>query len=67
MPNEENLIPNSERTPEERREIAQKGGASAACGKPRTSIFRCLLQTSDRSINFCAAMCLPRISTTRWQ
>ena len=26
-----------------------------------------LLQTSDRSINFCAAMCLPRISTTRWQ
>lgn len=34
MPNEKNLIQNSDRTPEERREIARKGGI--ASGKARS-------------------------------
>lgn len=39
MANEQNLIPNSERTPSERREIAQKGGiASGEARRRRKSL-----------------------------
>ena len=40
MPNEENLIPNSERTPEERREIAQKGGIASGAARRRKRSLR---------------------------
>ena len=35
MPNEKNLIPNSERTPEERREIATAGGKASGVSRRR--------------------------------
>ena len=35
MPNEKNLIPNSERTPDELREIAQKGGIASGAARRR--------------------------------
>ena len=35
MPNEKNLIPNSERTPEERREIATAGGKASGISRRR--------------------------------
>ena len=35
MPNEKNLIPNSERTPEERREIAIAGGKASGVSRRR--------------------------------
>ena len=35
MPNEKNLIPNSERTPEERREIASAGGRASGAARRR--------------------------------
>ena len=39
MPNEQNIIPNSERTPEERREIARAGGiASGAARRCKRSL-----------------------------
>lgn len=40
MPNEENLILNSERTPEERREIAQKGGIASGAARRRKRSLR---------------------------
>lgn len=35
MPNEKNLIPNSERTPEERKEIATAGGIASGAARRR--------------------------------
>lgn len=35
MPNEKNLIPNSERTPSELREITQKGGVASGAARRR--------------------------------
>lgn len=35
MPNEKNLIPNSERTPEERRKIASAGGKASGAARRR--------------------------------
>ena len=35
MPNEKNIIPNSERTPEERREIAAAGGRASGVSRRR--------------------------------
>ena len=40
MPNEENLIPNSERTPEELHEMAQKGGIASGAARRRKRSLR---------------------------
>lgn len=44
MPNEQNIIPNSERTPEERREIARAGGIASGAARRRK---RSLKQAAD--------------------
>ncbi len=44
MPNEQNIIPNSERTPEERREIARAGGVASGAARRRK---RSLKQAAD--------------------
>lgn len=58
MSNEKNLIPNSERTPTERKEIAQKGGiASGAARRRRRSMkeaadyYLSLPETDRRTVN----------------
>ena len=40
MPNEKNIIPNSERTPEERREIAAAGGRASGVSRRRKKSLR---------------------------
>lgn len=40
MPNEQNIIPNSERTPEERREIAAAGGRASGVSRRRKKSLR---------------------------
>lgn len=40
MPNEQNIIPNSERTPEERREIARAGGIASGAARRRKRSLR---------------------------
>lgn len=40
MPNEQNIIPNSERTPEERREIARAGGIASGAARRRKKSLR---------------------------
>lgn len=40
MPNEQNIIPNSERTPEERREIAAAGGRASGESRRRKKSLR---------------------------
>lgn len=40
MPNEKNIIPNSERTPEERREIAAAGGRASGESRRRKKSLR---------------------------
>lgn len=40
MPNEKNIIPNSERTPEERREIAASGGRASGESRRRKKSLR---------------------------
>lgn len=40
MPNEKNLIPNSERTPSELREIAQKGGIASGIARRRKKALK---------------------------
>lgn len=40
MPNEKNIIPNSERTPEERREIAAAGGRASGVSRRRKRSLR---------------------------
>ena len=40
MPNEKNLIPNSERTPEELHEMAQKGGIASGAARRRKRSLR---------------------------
>lgn len=40
MPNEQNIIPNSERTPEERREIAAAGGRASGVSRRRKRSLR---------------------------
>lgn len=40
MPNEENLIPNSERTPKELHEMAQKGGIASGAARRRKRSLR---------------------------
>lgn len=40
MPNEQNIIPNSERTPEERREIAAAGGRASGEARRRKKSLR---------------------------
>lgn len=40
MPNEKNIIPNSERTPEERREIAAAGGRASGVSRRRKKNLR---------------------------
>ena len=40
MPNEQNIIPNSERTPEERREIAAAGGRASGESRRRKKSMR---------------------------
>lgn len=40
MPNEKNIIPNSERTPEERREIAAAGGRASGEARRRKKSLR---------------------------
>ena len=40
MPNEKNIIPNSERTPEERREIAAAGGRASGGSRRRKKSLR---------------------------
>ena len=44
MPNEQNIIPNFERTPEERREIARAGGIASGAARRRK---RSLKQAAD--------------------
>jgi hypothetical protein len=44
VPNEQNIIPNSERTPEERREIARAGGIASGAARRRK---RSLKQAAD--------------------
>lgn len=44
MPNEQNIIPNSERTPEERRKIARAGGIASGAARRRK---RSLKQAAD--------------------
>lgn len=40
MPNEQNLIPNSERTPEQRREMARNGGRASGVARRRKKSLR---------------------------
>lgn len=58
MPNEKNLIPNSERTPEERREIATAGGKASGVSRRRkrslkeaADLFLSLPVTDTRTFN----------------
>ena len=58
MPNEKNLIPNSERTPEERREIATAGGKASGVSRRRkrslkeaADLFLSMPVTDTRTFN----------------
>lgn len=51
MANEQNLIPNSERTPEELREITRKGGiASGEARRKRKTLKELLEQVADKKV-----------------
>lgn len=58
MPNEQNLVPNSERTPSERREIAAAGGRASGVSRRRkralkeaADLFLSLPVSDKRSLN----------------
>lgn len=57
MPNEKNLIPNSERTPEELREITSKGGKASGAARRRK---RSLKEAADLYLS------LPVADRRRW-
>lgn len=57
MPNEKNIIPNSERTPEERREIAAAGGRASGVSRRRK---RSLREAADLYLS------LPVSNTREW-
>ena len=58
--NEENLIPNSERTPEEHREICRKGGIASGEARRRKKTLKeeliALLETNDNNNKISVAL-----------